>query len=216
MNKQVIALVVIAIVVIGGGILLFINGNGVAPAEVGKSVDNTKLIREHSRMTKKADAKVTIVEFADFQCPACAATNQTVKELIESYKDNPNVNFVFRHFPLDIHKNAKIGAEAAEAAGQQGRFWEMSDLLYTKQAEWSNSANPIDQFATYAMTLGLDLGKFKTSIQSNQFANIIAADVTDGNDLGVNATPTFYINGEKQATIPSLQDFRSIIEEKLK
>lgn len=217
MKKQVFILIGIAVVVIGLGTVLFLKGNGAAPAEVGKPVDGSKLIRDNSQMTGKVNAKVTLVEFADFQCPACAAIHPLLKQVLEKYKDNPDFNFVFRNFPLrTIHANAGISAEAAEAAGEQGKFWEMHDAIYENQAAWSTLPDPISNFVLYATSInGLDVEKFKTSLTSHKFLSIVKADEQDGNDLGVNSTPTFYINGEKLSGFSKLEDFTSKIDEAL-
>jgi protein-disulfide isomerase len=215
MKKQIIILAVTALVVLGGAVLLFINGNGVPPAEVGKPVDESKLLRDSSHSTGKLDAKVVVVEFGDYQCPACATVNPFVKQLIAENKDNPNFSFVFRNFPLAMHPNAKISAQAAEAAGEQGKFWEMHDMLYEKQSEWANSFNPIDAFAGYAQGLGLDAAKFKQAVSGNKFSSVIEADYNDGTDLGVNSTPTFYVNGEKFTFKSSYQELIDKVKEEL-
>ncbi len=157
-------------------------------------------------------AKVTVVEFGDYQCPACKAEDPVVKQIIEEYKSNPNFNFVFLNFPLPQHANAQIAAEAAEAAGEQGKFWEMRSKLYETQADWSNLADPLDKFISYAKEFSLDTDKFKEAIQQKKFQSIIAADQQKGVEVGVSGTPTFYINGEKQADIPNLESFKKLID----
>src|SRR5690606_29220292 len=141
-----------ALLILGGGALLLLEP---APAEPGNFVDQSRLIREHNTMTGSLDAKVTVVEFGDMQCPACASAHPVVKQIINEYGDNPDFNFVFRHFPLSsIHPHAQISAEAVEAAGDQGKFWEMHDLLFTRQSEWASGGNPLDKFVAYAGELG--------------------------------------------------------------
>jgi protein-disulfide isomerase len=214
MSKEVKIMIGIAVVVfIGAAVLLF---KQPATQDPSKPVDSQSLVREGSHMTKSADAKVTIVEFGDFQCPACAASAPTVEQIIEKYKDNKDVNFVFRNFPLSQHANAIPSAKAAEAAGAQGKYWEMYKLLYENQAAWETVSNPYSIFETYAQTLGLDMDKFKEEAQSNKYASVINADQNDGLALGVNATPTFFVNGEKQANTPTFEGFQALIEEKLK
>lgn len=215
MKKQIIILVSIAVVVLGGAILLFMNGNGVPPAEVGKPVDSKKLLRDSSHATGKLDAKVVVVEFGDFQCPACAAADPAIKQLVAENKDNPNFTYVFRNFPLNIHPNAKISAQAAEAAGEQGKFFEMQHMLYEKQNEWATSLNPLDKFVGYAQSLGLDTTKFKEAVSGNKFSSVIEADTQDGNELGVNSTPTFYVNGEKFTFKASYQELSDKVKELL-
>lgn len=216
MKKQILVMAGIAVVVLAGAVLLFFKANGVAPAEVGKPVDAKKLLRDSSHATGKLDAKVIVVEFGDYQCPACAAAEPAVEQLINTYKDNPDFSFVFRHFPLPMHANAQISAEAAEAAGEQGKFWEMHNLLYSKQSEWSASLSPLDMFVGYAQSLGLDSGKFKEAVQGNKFSSVIKADMDDGNELGVNSTPTFYVNGEKFNFSSSYEELIKKVDELLK
>lgn len=219
MTKEAKILIVIAILVVIGGVLLAIYANP-KPAEPGAPVDQQSLIRETSRMTKKATAKVNIVEFGDYQCPGCAAANPIVKQVVEKYKDNENVNFVFRNFPLEsIHPNARISAEAAEAAGTQGKFWEMHDILYEKQAEWGVQPDPSTMFADYASTLGINVDQFKTSVSQRMAKEVIQADINDANKLGITGTPTFYINAvlfaPNAGRIPTFEDFTKKIDEEL-
>ena len=197
MSKEAKVLIGIAIVVVIGGVLLAIFGNP-QPVDPGAPVDGQSLVRDTSYMTGKKDAKVTIVEFGDYQCPACAAANPIVKKVLADYAGNQEVNFVFRHFPLDsIHANAHISAEAAEAAGVQGKFWEMHNLLYERQAEWSTLVAPLDTFVRYAGEIGLNVDEFRTAVDQRRFAEIIGTDYSDGEKIGVNSTPTFFVNGEK-------------------
>lgn len=179
------------------------------------SADPALLIGPSSYMTGTKDAKVNIIEFGDFQCPACAYANPIIQELIKFYKDNPNVNFVFRHFPLPQHSNALVSAEAVEAAGAQGKFWEMMDLIYVGQNDWSGSAKALEIFAGYAQELGLDVKAFTDAVSQEKFKDVITKDRSDGQALGVNSTPTFFINGEKLSGIPSFEDFKKLIDSKL-
>lgn len=214
MQTEAKILIGIAAAVIFGGIALLLSSP--SPIQPGKVLDDQSLIREHSYRTGSDTAKVKIVEFGDFQCPACARINPTIQTIKETYKDNPNVSIIFRHFPLtDIHANAFISSEAAEAAGAQGKFWEMLNVLYTNQAQWERSTDPLPLFVNYAQQLGLDVQKFQADIQGHLFEDIINTDVSDGNTIGVNATPTFFINGEKQLEIPTVEEFNNKIQELL-
>ena len=113
---------------------------------------------------------------------------------------NGKITMYFRNFPLvNLHPNAMAGANAAEAAGDQGKFWEMYDKLYQNQSAWSALSDPTDMFVSYAKSLGLDTAKFSSAINSKQFQSLIDQDMADGNALGVNATPTLYFNGLKYA-----------------
>ncbi len=141
----------------------------------------------------KEDAKVTIVEFSDLQCPACRAAQPLVQEVLQSASDSARL--VFRHYPLrTIHKNALAAAKASEAAAEQGKFWEMHDTLFAKQSDWEEDADPTSRFEGYAKELGLNVDQWKTDYQKKELEARIAKDEQDGNTLGVNATPTFYVN----------------------
>lgn len=214
MTKEVKIMIAIAAVVLVGGGLLFWSSN-VTPATPGTAVDAKSLVRDTSHMTGNKDAKVTLVEFGDYECPYCAQEEPIVERIREEYKSNTNFNFVFRHFPLSQHATAKPAAEAAEAAGEQGKFWEMHHKLYAEQKSWVENDNHAALFEGYARELGLDVGKFNQSWKGNKFADVIDADTKDGNAAGVAGTPTFFLNGEKLTTY-SYEDLKKAIDEKLK
>jgi protein-disulfide isomerase len=145
----------------------------------------------------KKDSKVLFIEYGDFQCPGCGSAYPTVKTVTEKYKGQ--VGFVFRNFPLtSIHPNAKAAAAAAEAAGLQNKYWEMHDVLYANQSSWENlgTSQRIDFFASYAKNLGLDTAKFKKDMGSTQVNQKINYDIALGKKVGVNATPSLYLNGK--------------------
>ncbi len=213
MTKEAKVLIGVAAVVVAGGVLLAIFANP-QPVDPGKPVDQQSLLRETSHMTKQASAKVNIIEFGDFQCPACGAAHPIIKQMLDLYKDNSDVNFVFRNFPLDsIHPNAHISSEAAEAAGAQGKYWEMHDKLYEKQSEWDTQPTPIDLFVRYAQEIGVpDVDKFRSEVSSRRYSEVINTDYADGEAAGVNSTPTFFINGEKNNKVLSLEEFKTKID----
>ena len=173
-------------------------------------VDPKLLLSADSYRTSTASAAVTMVNFGDFQCPACGAYHSVVKQLETKYKDTLTV--VFRHFPLSIHPNAVPAAMAAEAAGKQGKFWEMHDKLYEAQSEWSDEKKTEDIFISYAKDMGLDAERFKKDLTDGELQKRINRDVTDANTLGINATPTFYVNNIKIANPASLAEFDAIIQ----
>lgn len=159
------------------------------------------------------DAAVTLVEYGDFECPACAFYAPIVKSLSDSYPDRLRV--VFRHFPLPSHTNAYEAALAAEAAGKQGKFWEMHDVLYEKQEEWSKNSNPQGKFEEYASQLELDLEKFKKDMETDDLKEKVDNDVLSGNSLKVSFTPSFFLDG--QLVQPrSLDEFKKLIDNMLK
>ena len=142
-----------------------------------------------------ASAKVTLEEFSDFQCPACGGLEPGLRRVVKEYGDN--VRLVFRNFPLSGHKYAFQASRAAEAAGQQGKFWEMHDMLYDNQKEWSDSMEPRVQFDSYATRLGLDVQRFKADMERADLTERIKADYARGMSLGVKGTPTVYLNGRE-------------------
>ena len=178
--------------------------------------DTNLLIGKVSYMTGKKEAKVNVVEFGDYQCPACGYASPIVDQLIQTYKNNPNVNFVFRNFPLPQHSNALVSAEAAQSAGAQGKFWEMHSMIYNGQSDWSGSTNALGIFTGYAQKLGLDVKKFTDAVNQQKFQDVIFKDRSDAQSLGVNATPTFFVNGEKVNGLPSFEEFKKKIDEELK
>ncbi|GAC1369272.1 MAG: thioredoxin domain-containing protein [Candidatus Saccharimonadales bacterium] len=205
MSKESKILISVLVVIVGGMIALFalMNSGSTPPGPVG---DKTKVIRDSSHKT--GSGPIQLVEFGDFQCPACGAAYPNIEQLKKDYQGK--ITFYFRNFPLtQLHKNATAGANAAEAAGDQGKFWEMYDKLYQNQTAWSELGDPTDTFVSYAKSLGLDTAKFSGALNSKQFQPIIDQDVADGNALGVNATPTLYFNGVKYTGKTSYDELKA-------
>jgi len=159
-------------------------------------------------------AKLTVIEYGDFQCPACGEYEPIMEQLTADYGNR--VEFVFRNFPLfQIHQDAMIGAQAAEAAGLQGKYWEMHDLLYAKQAEWPlASADTVvsKYFDGYAQSLGLNVTKFDSDINSDAVKNRVQSDISTGNAAKIDHTPTFFINLTQIRNPSSYADFKSVID----
>lgn len=155
----------------------------------------------------KADSKVSVVEYGDFQCPACAAYALTVNAIREKYADR--VKFQFRNLPLpSLHPNAIGAARAAEAASLQGKFWEMHDLLYLQSnwGVWTTATDPNSNFESYARQLSLDVNKFKSDFKSEAINATINADIAEFDKTGAEkATPTYFVNG-KQVELTELSD----------
>jgi len=143
----------------------------------------------------KADSKVTLLEFADFECPACGAEYPTVKKLEDAYGDK--VRFVYRNFPIPGHVNGIPAAYAAGAAGNQGKFFEMAGLLFTNQGTWTamDSATLAATLDGYAKSLGLNMDKFHADINSDAVKAKVDKDAQSGVKAGVDSTPTFFLNG---------------------
>jgi protein-disulfide isomerase len=155
-----------------------------------------------------ANALVTIVEFTDFECPSCARQHPVLEKIMTEFSDR--VRLVVRDFPLSQHANARKAAEAAEAAREQGKYWEYASVLFRNQ-----SALGVDKLRQYATDLGLDRTKFDASLDSGKFAEKIQRDMVDGRKLGINGTPTLYING-KRISDHSYEALKSAIETALK
>lgn len=140
-------------------------------------------------------APVTLEEFGDFQCPPCGALHPELLKIEQAY--GPRVRIVFREFPLPGHEHAMPAARAAEAAGMQGRFWEMHHLLFETQRAWHNAFDARSMFEEYAVRLGLNLEKFRNDLKSQTVEQRIARDAKRGQALGVQATPTVFLNGRE-------------------
>ncbi|OJU97461.1 hypothetical protein BGO18_04490 [Candidatus Saccharibacteria bacterium 47-87] len=149
-------------------------------------------------VTGNASGKILFIEYGDYQCPSCGGAYTNVKSILEEYGND--ITFIFRNFPLTtVHPNARAAAAAAEAAGLQGKFWEMHDKLYEGQSDWENldGTKRTNMFKTYATSLGLDVSKFESDLSAKQVTQKINFDLAVGKAVDVNATPTFFLNGEK-------------------
>lgn len=188
----------VCVVVLGGLILLTKKDTvNIENQDASKAVSETATsIGDHVYGDKSSS--VVLIEYGDFQCPGCAAAYPQVKTIKETYKDK--IGFIFRNFPLTtIHPNALAASTAAEAAGLQGKFWEMHDALYANQTAWSdiNAAKRTDSFAGFAQDIGLDVEKFKTDLNDPKINAKINRDRAFANKLNVSGTPTFYIGNER-------------------
>lgn len=155
-----------------------------------------------------SDAKVTVVEFSDFQCPACGATFPVVKQVQEEYGDR--IKFVYRDFPLtSIHPFAQKAAEAAECADEQGKFWEYHDILFQNQ-----TALAISDLKQYAGGLGLNQSEFDSCLDNGEFAIEVARDAAAAQSLGAPGTPTFFINGVRYKSM-TFSQFKTILDQEL-
>lgn len=156
-----------------------------------------------------ADAPVTLTLYADFQCPSCMEESRYIGRAWGQIADRTRL--VFRHYPLDTHRNAFLAARYAEAAGRQGRFWEMHDVLYGNQALWSTSGEAGTLFEGYAGQLGLDLAQLRTDIDDPAVREKILADQRGGTRAGVRGTPTLFVNGRMVATPRSATEVVALV-----
>lgn len=177
---------VITVLLFGGAILLS-----------SKSIENSNKGVEIIQHTKgEENAVVKLVEYSDFQCPACGAFNPVVGAVLDQYGDK--ISFEYKHFPLStIHPNALPASIAAEAAGQQGKFFEFHDMLFEKQNDWSSTNSANSFFISYAQELGLDLDQFKRQMKSSVLRDKVRGEFEEGRQLGITGTPTFFLNGNR-------------------
>ncbi len=155
------------------------------------------------------DAPVSVIEFSDFQCPFCAKVSPTIHQVLKQYPGQ--VKWVFKHFPLGFHPDAPLAHEASLAAGAQGKFWEMHDLLFSNQRALKR-----EDLIKYAKQLGLDLDRFLDALDSGKYRTIVEQDKAEGARLGVRGTPTFFINGRRLVGAQPFSAFASLIEKELR
>lgn len=161
-------------------------------------------------------AKVTVVEFTDFQCPYCSRFfTDTYGKIMKDYVDSGKVLYISRDLPLPFHPNAKPAALAARCAGDQEKYWEMHDKLFTSQTEWSELSDAKDKFIGYAKDLGLNQSKFTDCYTSGKYNEAIEADAALAAEVGVSGTPSFVINGEKLVGAQPYSEFQKVIDEQL-
>ncbi|HET8991978.1 MAG TPA: thioredoxin domain-containing protein [Candidatus Saccharimonadales bacterium] len=209
MSKRFLA-VLAGLIIIFIGILLISNNSS--------SGGSTATLTHHVEGQGKDG--ITLVEYGDFQCPYCGQYYPVVNQVVQEY--NQQITFQFVNFPLtSIHPNAFAGARAAEAANLQGKYWQMHDLLYESNIQyydsnqtassWISASDPLPAFDQLAKQLGLNISKFNSDYQSAKVNNLIEADMNEGNKLGVNATPTFYLDGKQIQPTESLAAFQKYI-----
>ncbi|MEK7130337.1 MAG: thioredoxin domain-containing protein, partial [Patescibacteria group bacterium] len=160
------------------------------------------------------EAKVTIIEYSDFQCPACASAHPMMKKAVQEFGDK--IRFAYRHFPLvQIHQNAELAALASEAAGLQGKFWEMHDMLFEKQSNWGTSKDAKKLFAQYAGELGLDRAKFESDLTSDAVKQKIQASLSEATRIKLGGTPSIFINDKIIDNPGSYDELKKLISDAL-
>ena len=194
-----------AIIIIFGGIIVFNKNEQKNDASGSNAQPSNHVIGEGT-------SGVTLVEYGDFECSACALFYPIVEEVKEKYKDQ--IVFQFRNLPLSsIHPNAVAASRAAEAASKQDKFWEMYHLLYQNQQAWAGSDSASSTFEQYAAQLNLDAAKFKTDAASSEVNSVINADIAEFKKTGAQmSTPTFFLDG-KEITAKTVEEFSKLIDE---
>lgn len=196
------SLIILALVLVGSFIISR-SQNRVDPADFA----DVETFAIEPRIKGNADADLALVEYSDFQCPYCSQAAVAIDDLIENFGDQ--FSFEYRHFPLrSIHPNAQLAAQASEAAGIQGKFWEMHDLLFERQQEWSESFNAKKQFTDYAEELDLNTDRFRYDLDSDEVKKQVNDDAKEAELLGLQGTPSFILDGEQI----TLEDFLGMID----
>jgi protein-disulfide isomerase len=211
-------LIIVAAIVVAGIVALYLSRQETAAETKGTANSNsptaTAAATGGGRIRGAADAPVTLTEYGDYQCPTCGLYHPIVTELLSRYQGK--LKLEFHHYPLiQSHPNAMAAALAAESAGDQGKFWEMNDLIFERQNEWSRSPAAETIFLQYALQIGLDSNRFMQAMKSPETQERILADVRRGNDI-VKGTPTFAVNGQVIPDLPGLEGLSSLIEGQLK
>lgn len=222
-NKGLILGIIATIILIAGGVFLMSKGSPGPATTTGTTVSSSILVPKDSNITggiengnylpASSSAKLTLVEFGDYECPACGVYSGFVKRLITEMPGK--INVVFRSYPLPQHANAMISSQAAEAAGLQGKFWQMHDKLYETQGNWSTNSDAKSIFVDYAKELGLDVNKFTTDIELQSIKDKIQNDKKDGDTVNLTETPTFYLNGVKITLTGNYEDLKKLVSGQL-
>jgi len=164
---------------------------------------------EGSPVRGPSDARITMVEFSDFECPYCALATVEMRNIMAAYPKD--IKLIYKEFPLSMHPNAPLAAAAALAAGEQGKFWQMHDLLFKNFRKLNR-----DNILAWAKEIGLDVNKFKADLDSGKYDPVVKKDVADGEKIGVYGTPSFFINGKQYNGPVTLDALRPILDAELK
>jgi len=202
------AIVSVILAILGIGIWF------VSSAVQSNTPENQLVLNEQEWIKGDSDAKVTLTEYSDFQCPACALYSPIINQLAKDFGNDLRIEY--KHFPLvTIHKNSLSAGQAALAAGAQDTFWEMHNMLFDRQPEWENSRNEKEKFMEYAKILELDMAKFEQDYNAKAIKDKINDDMREGGRLRINSTPTFFLNGQKIENPPGYSNFAKIIQDEI-
>jgi protein-disulfide isomerase len=207
------------VALVGVGVLLYQTLGRTEPAmdPVPVAMDQAELARAPGIPIGPEDAPVVIYEFADFQCPGCAQFATFVAPLVkERYVQPGTVRYVYYDFPLiQIHRHAFLASRAGRCANEQNRFWEYHDVLYGRQPRWASERNATGTFIEYAAEIGLDRRAFEECLRSDRYALEVTQNLRLGESLGVQGTPSLFINGKRLPNVPSFRDLETIIQQEL-
>lgn len=210
-TKRILGWIIVALVIIGSflAIIFASQGNGTVTTPDGDTV--LAPVEAGEWIKGSPESKIELVEYSDFQCPACKAREPQVQQILGEFGEH--IKFVYRNFPLRLnHKNAQMASQAAEAAGLQGKYWEMHAKLFEEQEAWSpqSGGEVKESFIGFAKELGLDVAKFEEDLDSDEVEDAVDEDYSSGLAAGVNSTPTFFLNGKKISP-QSYEEFRSLV-----
>ncbi|HYW13130.1 MAG TPA: DsbA family protein [Longimicrobium sp.] len=212
--------VLLGVVFLAGAFMLFrqSTGGGAAANTLEQVVMTPEQLQRVPGISQgAANAPLVLMEFADFQCPGCGQFARFSKPLMKDYVDNGTVRFVWYDFPLtQIHKNAVLASRAGRCANDQNQFWAYHDAVFTNQTQWSESEKAADRFVEYAERVGLDRGAFGECLRSEKYQKEVSESFQLGTTLGVNSTPTLFLNGKRvQETPQTRADWDALIRAEL-
>lgn len=203
----------LTVVLLFGGIYFLSRGSFSTSPQVIESTTVSQIDYSKGEKIGSDSAKVKVVEFSDFECPACLTAEPFAKRIRSSYQPD-QVQFIYRHFPLMQHRHSRVAAALAEAAGQQGKFWEMHDKLFETQTQWSPMDNATAFFMDLVKQLDLDETKIRQDMESGAIKSKVEADTAEANRLRINQTPTFLVNG-RALKMRSYEDLNTAVTEEL-
>ncbi len=213
MKRNTVILTVVSLIVLFGFLYLVYS---LTNKPVQTSFPQINKLKSDDHISWSLSKQHLLIEYGDFQCPACGAFHPILQSFEASGSPNLNISkriaFVFRHYPLvTVHQNALSAAYASEAASDQGKFWEMHNLLFENQKDWSTLQNPTDYFITLADKLKLNTAQFKKDLDSTQIKKRVEEDRSSGDQAQVSSTPTFFLDGKK-LDIQTLDQFTQLLQ----
>lgn len=215
-NKGAISIVITLLIIV----LALFGLNYLLTKNNKNNIDTIQKVADNSYTLGSENAKIKIIEYSDFQCPACRAFSIVFPE-VYSYINNKygedTLSLTYKYFPLtSIHKNAILSAESAEAARLQGKFWDLEKVLFEKQDEWGQALDAKSKIENYAKDIGLDIAKFIEDRDSQEVSNTVNSSLSEAIKLGLNHTPTVFMNGIEMENLELSPDYiKKVIEEKL-
>ncbi len=212
MKFAIAGMIAFCVLLIGGAVFFATRPEAPQVRTIPMSEQYTKRVEEGSWVKGAANATVTITEYADYQCPGCAGMAPIITEVLSK---TDFVKLEYRNYPLTQHNKARLAARAAEAAGRQGKYWDMHGVLFANQSSWENLSLAVfrDTVKDYAKNLGLNAEQFVADLDDKTIDDQVNKDITEGNKVPVTGTPTISINGKKLETLPkSADEFISLLQ----